>query len=811
MEASWGDLTDRGNGLDLTDFADQVEALRDRAPTEIRLTLDEENELAAAKANPDAHAAKIRSKRHSTMSTRPRVETWTTRETITRKKGRKEEFEKAETSSASESKTLLESVAFAWFRSLIHEEIPAKDWHNIHMRKGQWQPRKSWRLCNLLLVAVAGVAASPLLPCACAMPRILIIVNSGFMYINWCVSQRPSLFRGRHKGYRDIVVMNFYVCALSFDFLIFSNMVTAEDALAPTYCHSRFPSRQSDIEWPLFAVAFLIGIQFSYFARLVEQKADLKVEQTGLPRVRTRFNSFSGTKQRKKTRPVVKTEMSEHAVRKENSASSTCCKPFGPFIASVLRLCFDDTTIVRLFIGAGLFFAAGLVALLAQKLYWLWAYNCLNNAVHLTLLVVGILVIIYTTKALLAKRRLDIKWHIHVHHYIVTGLVVPLLLSVQGANQYSRGVHLFLTGICLGIFVEGGTRWSFAPLWYAKVHDENKAETGHFAVKLRKAKLKRDSTWGVHGVGGGAGALDAFAEEVVSGGRRHTQNPIFHNSSSSSSRSIGEGASEESVREESVNGVDLDSPGYGVNGSLQHGISFDEGSADDSSSAGGGSGAFATVEERAQRMERGGADRGQWAQQAEVTCHSKVTEGGKTHTEYEIRVTARLCALGACQVEEGAAGYCVSKRYSEFEALYLLLRADLVGVSFPSKRTSISVANSVLGGVSMGMYGGCNLDKRKEELGSFIAAACAQVGSMPEESRQKLLVFLAPAAVQVDRNGSNASSTTGLRCVEEDDEENEEDEEAEEEESEEEAGGGGEVQTQVPQGLTVSSRAAVDI
>ena len=72
------------------------------------------------------------------------------------------------------------------------------------------------------------------------------------------------------------------------------------------------------------------------------------------------------------------------------------------------------------------------------------------------------------TYALLSKKRMQLRWHLHVHHYFMSGILLPFFISTSGASAW-RWCALVCGGVCMGVLVEGAARWSFAPLWYAQL------------------------------------------------------------------------------------------------------------------------------------------------------------------------------------------------------------------------------------------------------------------------------------------------------------------------------------------------------
>lgn len=52
------------------------------------------------------------------------------------------------------------------------------------------------------------------------------------------------------------------------------------------------------------------------------------------------------------------------------------------------------------------------------------------------------------------------RYYLHVHHYFLFGFFIPF-------TRFKNPVSLVCQAICAGVYVEGVSEWSMAPLWYS--------------------------------------------------------------------------------------------------------------------------------------------------------------------------------------------------------------------------------------------------------------------------------------------------------------------------------------------------------
>ncbi len=125
-------------------------------------------------------------------------------------------------------------VAHSWWRAHAAES-PGHDWDNLAQRRGAWAPRRG--TLELGAVAAVGVAVSP--------PHLrvpwLLALPAAWLYVSYGTSCRRSVWRGRHGGPRDLVVL----------------------ALLALLLHWRLPSMQRG-----GALAFFAALHASHMHRL---------------------------------------------------------------------------------------------------------------------------------------------------------------------------------------------------------------------------------------------------------------------------------------------------------------------------------------------------------------------------------------------------------------------------------------------------------------------------------------------------------------------------------------------------------------
>jgi hypothetical protein len=392
------------------------------------------------------------------------------RPTIMRKNQRKEAKVLERKMLQEKDALIAEKLVFVWYDHHSDDNIYDKDWQNLHLAKTVWRPRPTWPAWLGMLVLISGAvcASGGFIDFAFSnMLRVMILANSGFVYVNYCTTCRPSLFRGRHRGCRDIVLLNLYVVLFGMEY----------PAGVDCACGPRLPPPDHWKQWAVFSICYIIGLQFSFFVRWLHKAAqreaqakdakemdrrvtaDRHLHPTPSSGGRMRWNSFH-------RRTITDAGETEEFL-------GTCCNPLGPMIAKALRHCLGVKSQRALLIGTAQFLFLVTVGLTSWEMHHLWSHRCYESAVHLSALIMGVFSFGWLTHVLMRSSR-KLRWHLHLHHYFFSGILLPFFLCTSGSSFWRWGA-LSCAGICMGVMVEGSTRWSFAPLWYGELRVQDEA------------------------------------------------------------------------------------------------------------------------------------------------------------------------------------------------------------------------------------------------------------------------------------------------------------------------------------------------
>jgi hypothetical protein len=346
----------------------------------------------------------------------------------------------------------MSNIAATWWSLHLDERIPNSHYHNIHAAKDSWRPRRSPAAVAVTLVALAASVVLPSLVkprddvyAYAALIQLFLVHLSGFAFVNFVTSCRPSLFRGRHCGYRDVAVI------IVFTMLCYAMLLSAR-------C---WRSRQwRSTEWTLYGATFSLGLLHSYLqlccgirARQRKEEKALTADEQEIPEVEA---NQSGRQYQNNDvdAPSINNTPANAIVVKALCPASLRSHVDGPLLPFLMLVALATELGFR---GASRDWATdnpGFLAFVVAYFAGLLTLLALSTAVH----------------------RSDQGFYVHLHHWILCGpLLSPLLVCELGdeatTSSKTSCVLSLVLGFCAGVTVEGVARWSCAPLWH-KPRDE---------------------------------------------------------------------------------------------------------------------------------------------------------------------------------------------------------------------------------------------------------------------------------------------------------------------------------------------------